>query len=79
MAACEYYIDAIDTDWYALAPWYRAMLKYRNIVDPATLCEPVELVLMDVGLRTLPGSIAIRDLLLTWSRGCYSWPNRQSH
>ena len=43
MTACQYYIDAIDTEWYALAPWYRGMPKYRKIVDPATLYEAVGL------------------------------------
>ena len=43
MAACQYYIDAIDTDWYSVAPWYRGMSKYRKIVDPATLYEAVGL------------------------------------
>ena len=43
MAACEYYIDAVDTEWYALAPWYRGMPKYRKIVDPASLYEAVGL------------------------------------
>ena len=43
MTACQYYIDAIDTDWYALAPWYRGMPRYRKIVDPASLYEAVGL------------------------------------
>ena len=43
MAACEYYIDAVDTEWYALAPWYRGMPKYRKIVDPASLYEAIGL------------------------------------
>jgi hypothetical protein len=43
MTACQYYIDAVDTEWYALAPWYRRMPKYRQIVDPASLYETVGL------------------------------------
>ena len=43
MAACEYYIDAVDTEWYALAPRYQGMPKYRKIVDPASLYEAVGL------------------------------------
>ena len=43
IAACQYYIDAIDTDWYTLAPWYRGMSKYRTIVDPASLYDAVGL------------------------------------
>ena len=43
MTACQYYIDAVDTEWYALAPWYRGMPKYRKIVDPASLYEAVGL------------------------------------
>ncbi len=43
MTACQYYIDAIDTECYALAPWYRGMPKYRKIIDPASLYEAIGL------------------------------------
>jgi hypothetical protein len=82
MTACQYYIAAVDTEWYALAPWYRGMPKYRKIVDPASLYEAIGFTGRSLFLEAVGGHEPARgrvsDIRSRW-RGHSQWPPRRSY